>query len=79
MLGPVLDEVARELDGRAVVAKVNVDESPGLAAAFGIRSIPALFVMRDGQVVEQFIGLQPKSKLIDALRTPVDASVTVTA
>jgi thioredoxin 1 len=79
MLGPVLEEIAREMDGRAAVAKVNVDESPRLAAAFGIRSIPALFVMRDGQAIEQFIGLQPKSTLTDALRDAIDASASVPA
>ena len=66
---PVLESVAEELGDAVTVAKVNVDASPQLAGAFGIRSIPALFIIRDGQVVDQRVGVQSKEALIDLLRS----------
>src|SRR5262249_46986751 len=57
MLAPVLDEVARDLHGRVVLAKVNVDEQPGLAARFNIRSIPTLLYFSAGQLRDQTIGV----------------------
>lgn len=68
MLSPVLEDVGEALEGLVTIAKVNVDESPRLAAAFGVRSIPSLFVFSDGQVVEQLIGVQSKESLIRMLR-----------
>jgi thioredoxin 1 len=73
MLGPVLDQVAAELGDSAVVAKVNVDEAQELAARFGVRSIPALFVFKDGAVVDQFVGVQDKTKLVNAVRKHLGA------
>jgi len=58
MQGPIIDQVAGALAGRAAVAKVNVDEAQDVAARFSIRSIPALMVFKDGQVVKSFVGLQ---------------------
>jgi len=58
MQGPIIDQVAGALAGRAAVAKVNVDEAQDIAARFSIRSIPALMVFKDGQVVKTFVGLQ---------------------
>lgn len=69
MLGPILDQVAQEMGDAAVIAKVNVEEEPDLAAKFGVRSIPALFIMKDGQVVENFVGLRDKSTLLNALKS----------
>ena len=67
MMGPVLEQVAEEVGGKALVAKVNVDEAKELAAKFGVRSIPALFVLKNGEVFEQFVGVQDKTKLVDAI------------
>lgn len=67
MMTPVLAELANDYAGRAVIAKVNVDEHPGLAASFGVMSIPALFLLRDGEVVAQFVGVQSKAVLARAL------------
>jgi len=67
MLGPVLDQVAEAVAGKALVAKVNVDEAQELAAKFAVRSIPAIFVLKDGQVVQQFIGVQDKATLVKAV------------
>jgi thioredoxin 1 len=68
MLGPVIEEVAEEVGDEAVVAKVNVDESQELAARFGVRSIPAIFVLKDGEVVENFVGVREKDVLVNSIR-----------
>jgi thioredoxin 1 len=62
-IAPVLEELAGEYAGRVTVAKVNVDEHPGLAARFQVRSIPTLLFFKGGQVVDQLIGAMPKSKI----------------
>ncbi len=69
MLGPVVDEVAKEIGDDAVVAKINVDEAQELAAKFGVRSIPAVFVLKNGEVVEQFVGVQDKQTLVNAIKS----------
>ena len=66
-LGPIVAEVAEELDGKIRVGKVNIDEEPALAARFGIASIPTLLVFKDGQITGQSIGLQGKPQIIDLL------------
>lgn len=63
MMNPALEELAEEFDGKAVIAKVNVDEERGLGAMFQIMSIPALFIFKDGEKVEEFVGVQPKDTL----------------
>jgi thioredoxin 1 len=62
-LGPIVDSLASELDGRMIVAKLNVDESPGTAGRFGIRSIPTLLLFKGDQVVESVVGLVGKEEL----------------
>ena len=66
-LGPVIEQIAAEQEGQAVVAKVNVDEARDLAIRYGIRSIPTLIVFRDGQPVERLTGVQPKQRITAAL------------
>ncbi len=68
-LGPVVEELAEEYDGRVKVGKLNVDENPGVAARYGIRSIPTLLVFRQGEVADSAVGVVPKS----ALREKLDA------
>jgi len=63
VMTPVIDELAAEFAGRATVGKVNVDEQPALARHYGIRSIPALLVFKDGHVVEQAVGITSKQVL----------------
>jgi thioredoxin 1 len=64
---PILEQIVGALGGRATVAKVDVDAEPDLAARFGIRSIPALMVFKDGKVVKQFVGLQRGDVLLAAI------------
>lgn len=59
MLSPAVEELAAQYEGRALVAKVNVDEEPDLARRFGIMSIPTVIFLKDGQEVERKIGLMP--------------------
>ena len=68
-IAPVLDDLAKEAGGRVTLAKVNVDENPGLAARYGIRSIPTVLFMKDGKVADQIIGAVPKAKIKEKLDT----------
>jgi thioredoxin 1 len=63
MLGPILDELAAEYDGRVKIGKVNVDDHQELAAQYGIRGIPTLLLFHQGQVADQIIGLRSKRDL----------------
>lgn len=63
MLGPILDELAGEYDGRVKVGKVNIDEHQKVAADYGIRAIPTLLLFKDGRVAEQIVGLRSKRDL----------------
>lgn len=67
MLAPVLDEIATEQNGRAKVAKVNVDEQSGLAERFGIRSIPTLLYFANGEVRKQTVGVVSKKTILSTL------------
>jgi thioredoxin len=62
-IGPVLEELARAETGRLVVAKVNVDEEPGLAQRYGVQAIPTLLFFKDGEVVDTMVGAPPKAEL----------------
>ena len=63
MIGPALEELATEFEGKLIVAKVNVDENPNLPAKYGVRGIPALFMFKDGEVVSNRTGAAPKASL----------------
>ncbi len=63
MIGPSLEEIAKELEGQVRIAKVNVDENPGIAGQLGIRSIPTLMLYKDGKVASQKVGAAPKGEL----------------
>ena len=71
MIGPVVEELAGDYEGKAVVAKLNVDENPQTAAKFGIRSIPTLLVFKGGQIVDKQVGAVPKSVLNQKLAAQV--------
>ena len=67
MVSPIVDQVAEEVDGRAKVGKVNVDEQPELAAQFGVMSIPTLVVMKQGKAVATRVGVQSKQAILNML------------
>ena len=71
MIGPVVEELAGDYEGRAVVAKLNVDENPNVTARYGVRSIPTLLVFKKGQIVDKQIGAVPKSVLSSKLEAQV--------
>jgi thioredoxin 1 len=68
MVAPVLDELAKEYDGKIKIAKVNVDENQQVSMDFHIRSIPTLLFFKDGQMVKQLIGAHPKTKLVTEIQ-----------
>jgi thioredoxin 1 len=67
MIGPFVEEMAKEFDGKAVVGKVDVDSNPGVAAQFGIRNIPTVLFVKDGQVADKQVGACPKQVLVNKL------------
>jgi thioredoxin 1 len=68
MLAPVLEELAGEFEGRLVIGKLDIVAQPLTAARYGIRSIPALILFKDGKVADTIVGAQPKAKLRDRLQ-----------
>ncbi len=68
MMNPVLEELASEYDGKVTVGKVNVDEESDLAVKFNVSSIPTLLLIKDGEVVKQFVGVTSKSDLEAAIK-----------
>ena len=62
-IAPVLDELSSEYEGKARIVKIDVDQNPNLAAQYGIRSIPTLFVFKNGEKVDATMGMQPKAQL----------------
>lgn len=67
MVGPVVEEIARDMEGKAVVGKLDVDSNPNIATRYGIRSIPTLLVFKNGEVVEKQVGVVPKQNLVALL------------
>lgn len=67
MIGPIVKELASDYEGKAVIAKVNVDENPATSAEFGIRSIPTLLIFKNGEIVDKQIGAVPKAVLAGKL------------
>jgi thioredoxin 1 len=71
MIGPLLDELADEMDGKVTIAKVNVDENPQTPSKYGVRGIPTLILFKNGQVAGTKIGAEPKQKLVTWINTVV--------
>jgi thioredoxin 1 len=67
MIGPVVEEIHREYDGRAVVGKLNVDHNPDISAQYGIRGIPTILVFKNGQLVDRIVGAVAKNTLTQKL------------
>ena len=71
MIGPSLEEIATEMQGKVKIAKVNVDENPGVAGKLGIRSIPTLMLFKDGKLAAQKVGAAPKGELVKWINSAV--------
>lgn len=72
MIGPVVEQIAGEFDGKgAKVGKMNVDENQMTPSKYGIMSIPTLMIFKNGAPVEQFVGVQPKEKLVEKLKNHI--------
>ena len=67
MIGPVVEELANEFDGKAIIGKVDVDTNPEVSAKFGIRSIPTLLVFKGGEIVDKQVGAVPKAVLSEKI------------
>ena len=67
MIAPVVEELAKENAGSLKVAKINIDKSPDVAMQYGVTSIPTLIVFKNGEVVDRFMGIQPKQRLQEAI------------
>ena len=66
-IAPMVEELAGENQGSAKIIKVNIDDSPGPAQNYGVSSIPTLMVFKGGEVVDRFVGVQPKARLQEAI------------
>ena len=69
MLAPTIEQLSSEMAGRVKVAKLNIDENPGVANRFGVRSIPTLLVLKGGREVDRLVGVQPKQEIVRRLET----------
>jgi thioredoxin 1 len=67
MVGPIVEEIGKEYEGKAIVGKVDVDSNPQTAVKFGIRNIPTLLFIKNGQVVDKQVGAAPKQVLVKKL------------
>lgn len=63
-IGPVIEELSKEYDGRVNIGKVNVDHNPQLSVNFGVTSIPAILFIKEGKVVDKLVGAQPKMNFV---------------
>jgi len=68
MIGPIMDQLASESDGRYRIAKLNVDENPGTSSRYQIASIPTMLIFKDGKLIDRLIGAQPKQAIVERLR-----------
>ncbi|MDX6614765.1 MAG: thioredoxin 2 [Blastocatellia bacterium] len=67
MIAPILEELAGEMSGRVLIAKLNIDENPGTASRFGVRSIPTLLVLKAGREVDRIVGAVPRQEIVRRL------------
>ncbi len=63
LIGPIIDELSAQYDGKAIIGKVNVDENPEISMKYGIRSIPTILILKDGEVVDKQVGVTTKANL----------------
>ena len=68
MIAPIVEEIAKEYEGKVKVGKINVDQQPELASAFNIVSIPTIMIFKNGKIEDMVIGYKPKEQLIELLK-----------
>jgi thioredoxin 1 len=68
MVGPIVEELAKEYDGKAVIGKLNVDNNPNVSMEFGVRNIPTILFFKNGKVVDKQVGAVPKAQLAAKLQ-----------
>ncbi|PHS24932.1 MAG: thiol reductase thioredoxin [Robiginitomaculum sp.] len=73
-IGPLLEELGAEMGGKVTIAKVNIDENPGVPSKYGVRGIPTLMLFQNGQVSATKVGAMPKSKISEWLNSAVNAA-----
>ena len=67
MVGPIIDELSNEYDGKAVVGKVDVDSNQEFAAKYGVRNIPTVLLFKNGELVDRKVGVSPKQVYVEAI------------
>jgi thioredoxin 1 len=67
MVTPIVEEIATDYDGKAIVGKVNVDENPNISAKYGIRNIPTILFLKNGEIADKSVGAVPKNVLTDKM------------
>ncbi len=67
MVGPLIDELATEYEGKAIIGKVDVDANSGISSQFNVRSIPTILFIKNGEVVDKSVGAVPKAALVEKL------------
>lgn len=67
MIGPIIEELSKEYDGKATIGKVNVDHNPEISMKYGIRSIPTVLVLKNGEIVDKQVGVTTKKVLTDKI------------
>lgn len=73
MIAPIIEELAKEYDGKVTIGKLDVDQNPEVSMNFGIRSIPTILILRDGEVVDKQIGVTTKQNLADKIEKQLSA------
>jgi thioredoxin 1 len=72
MIAPIVEELAVEFEGKAKIGKVDVDNNPGIASKFGIRSIPTLLIFKGGKKVDEIVGAVPKPMIVSKLKAQLN-------
>ena len=72
MIGPVIEELATEYEGKALIAKVDVDENAELSQQYQVRSIPTILILKDGEVVDKHVGVASKKQLMDKIEAQLN-------
>jgi len=67
MVTPIIDELAKEYDGKAIIGKVNVDHNPEVSTKYGVRSIPTILIIKNGEIVDKHVGVTTKQALSDKI------------